>query len=218
MKTTLFFTLLVLSLNSFAVDGLTIPNSHQVDREGNVFRGREPKKLVDELAHIGITDVILFKNEVKTEVREEQAELARLGIRAHHLPFRWKEYPSMEEACVQVVDALNIIHAVKRANGKVFFHCTAGEDRTGMLSGLYRMLSERLSGEAAFRNEMCAKGYGDGNTHKPYLVTSAIQKELTPLFIALTAKVQSGEWQLGRISRNSCRNIRVQPTNLRCRN
>ncbi|HXH31001.1 MAG TPA: tyrosine-protein phosphatase [Bacteriovoracaceae bacterium] len=218
MKTTLFFTLLVLSFNSFAVDGLTIPNSHQVDKEGNIFRGREPKKLVDELAHIGITDVILFKNEVKTEVQEEKANLARLGIRAHHLPFRWKEYPSMEEACVQTVDALNILHQVKRINGKVFFHCTAGEDRTGMLSGLYRMLTERLSREAVFAGEMCGRGYSDGNPHKPYMVTAAIQKELTPLFMALSAKVMSGEWQLGRISRNSCKNLSVVPTNLRCRN
>ncbi len=215
----IILSLLVLSVNlhAFAVSGLTIPNSHQVDRHGNIFRGREPKQLVDELAHIGITDVILFKNQVKDEVNQELQDLRRLGIRGHHIPFRWKEYPSMEEACVQVVDALNIITAVKRVNGKVFFHCTAGEDRTGMLAGLYRMLEERLHPQAAFAYEMCGRGYGDGNANKPYTVTSAIQKELTPLFVALTAKVMSGEWQLGRISRNSCRGIRVQPTNLRCR-
>ena len=214
MKTSILLTLL--SFNSFAVDGLTIPNSHQIDREGSVFRGKEPKSLVSELAGIGISDVIIFKNEVRDEVRKETGALKKLGIRVHHIPFRWKEYPSMVEACEQTVEALNIIHRVKRANGKVFFHCTAGEDRTGMLAGLYLMLEERVSKKEAFI-EMCSKGYSDGNSHKPPYVTAAIQKELTPLFNALSAKIESGEWRLGRIPKKSCADIMIRPTSLRCR-
>lgn len=216
MKTILLIALFI-SFKSFAVDVLTIPNSHQVDKDGNVFRGKEPKSLVDELAHIGITDVIIFKNEVKDEVQKEISELKRLGIKSHHIPFRWKEFNSIIEACEQTVEALNIIHKVKSVNGKVFFHCTAGEDRTGMLAGLYKMLEEKASSAKVFKGEMCSRGYSDGNPHKPGMVTGAIQKELTPLFIALSAKIEAGEWKLGKISKSTCKKIVVQPTKLKCK-
>lgn len=216
MKTLLSSLVLVLSFNSFAVDGLTIPNSFQVDKDGNIFRGKEPKALVDELAHIGISDVIIFKNEVKDEVTKEIAALKILGIKSHHIPFRWKAYPTMQEACEQTVEALNIIHKVKQVNGKVFFHCTAGEDRTGMLAGLYRMLEEKAPKDKMFKEEMCARGYSNGNTHKPGMVTGAIQKELTPLFNALSAKVESGEWKLGKLTKKSCKGLVVEATKLKC--
>lgn len=216
MKTFIIIALFI-SFNSFAVDGLTIGNAFQVDKSGNVFRGKEPKALVDELAHIGITDVIIYKNEVKDEVQKEIAELNRLGIKPHHVPFHWKQFPSMVEACEQTVDALNIIAKVKSVNGKVFFHCTAGEDRTGMLAGLYKMLEEKISKDKVFKDEMCSRGYSDGNPKKPGMVSGAIQKELTPLFIALSEKIESGEWKLGKISKTSCKKIVVQPTKLKCK-
>jgi protein-tyrosine phosphatase len=213
----LLIPFIILSLNSFANDGLSIPNSFQVDKEGNVFRGREPRSLVNELAHLGITDVIIFKNEIKDEVQKEIAALNELGLKSHHIPFVWKNFPSMVEACEQTIDALNIIHKVKAKNNKVFFHCTLGEDRTGMLAGLYRMLEENLSEGKAFKLEMCARGYSDGNIQKPAMVTHAIKKELTPLFLALSAKIQSGEWKLGKLSKQSCKNITIAPTQLKCR-
>jgi hypothetical protein len=217
MKTTILFALILTSLSSFAADGLTIGNSFEVGSSGHVFRGKEPKKLVSELKPFGITDVIIFKNDVRGEVVKEIAALDEIGIRSHHLPFRWKEFPSMVEACEQTVDALNIISRVQAANGKVFFHCTAGEDRTGMLAGILRMLEDNLSREETFREEMCARGYSDASSHKPYAVHSAIQKELTPLFIALAAKVERGEWRLGKISKKSCQGLVVAPTTLKCR-
>lgn len=206
-----------LSLSSFAgVDGLTIPNSHQVDKEGNVFRGRQPEKKVDELAHIGITDVIIFKNDVKGEVAKEITELNRLGIKSHHIPFRWKQYPSMQEACEQIVQAITIIRDVKKVNGKSFLHCTAGEDRTGTVMGLYRMMTEKMTQAQVFRSEMCPRGFSDGNPHKPKAVTSAIEAELTPLFVTLAGKVEKGELKINTLSKASCKNLQVVKTNLRC--
>ena len=213
----LLFALMSVGLSSFAgVDGLTIPNSHQVDKDGNVFRGRQPEKLVDELAHIGITNVIIFKNDVKGEVVKEIGELNRLGIKSHHIPFRWKQYPSMQEACEQIVEAISIIRDVKKVNGKTFLHCTAGEDRTGAVMGLYRMMSEKMSMNQVFRGEMCPRGYSDGNSHKPRNVTSAIEAELTPLFVTLAGKVERGEMKLGTLSKASCKNLSVAPSKLRC--
>lgn len=217
MKKLIFASLISLSFSSFAdVDGLTIPNSHQVDKEGNVFRGRQPESKVDELAHIGITNVIIFKNDVKGEVVKEISELNRLGIKSHHIPFRWKLYPSMQEACEQIVEAITIIRDVKKVNGKTFLHCTAGEDRTGAVMGLYRMMSERMSMNQVFRGEMCPRGYSDGNSHKPKVVTEAIEAELTPLFVTLAGKVEKGEWKLNSLSKASCKNLVPVKTNLRC--
>lgn len=214
----LLLSLFVFSTAAFSqVQGLTITNSFQVDKEGYVFRGREPKAKVSELLNIGITDVVIFKNETKTEVQDEMAELERLSISAHHIPFRWKDFPSMIEACEQTVDALNIITKVKAKKGKVYFHCSVGEDRTGMLAGLYRMLEERVTKEAVFKTEMCARGYSDGDVHKPGMVVAAIQKELTPLFLALSQKIESGEWVSGKINKLSCKNIVLKPTKLKCR-
>ncbi len=214
---TLLFALLAVSLSSFAdVEGLTIPNSHQVDKDGNVFRGRQPEKKVDELAHIGITDVIIFKNDVKGEVVKEIADLNRLGINPHHIPFRWKQYPSMQEACEQIIQAITIIRDVKKVNGKSFLHCTAGEDRTGAVMGLYRMMSEKMTMNQVFRGEMCPRGYSDGNSHKPVAVTGAIEQELTPLFVTLAGKVERGEWKLNSMPKSSCKNLVPVKTNLRC--
>jgi hypothetical protein len=217
MKNILLLLALLCVCSAHAVDGLTIPNSHQVDKGGYIFRGKEPRKLVTELKDFGITDVLIFKNDVRGEVVQEVAALKSLGIKPHHIPFRWKEYASMEDACAQVVDGLNLMYKVKQNGGAIFLHCTAGEDRTGVLAGLYRMLEERISTANAFRYEMCSRGYSDGNPHKPGIVTGAIQKELTPLFIALSQKVERGEWTLGTISKRSCQGLKVSPTNLKCR-
>jgi len=217
MKKTLFALTLICSLSSaFAADGLTIGNSFQVDKDGQIFRGKEPKQLVSELPNIGITDVLIFKNQVKNEVATEIADLKELGIRSHHIPFRWKELESTEIACGHVVDALNLIAQTKMRNGSIFFHCTAGEDRTGMLAGLYRMLEENLKMGQVFRSEMCARGYSDGNPNKPATVSGAIQKELTPLFMAIAKKIEARAVVLGRASKSICKNLKVEPTNMTC--
>lgn len=207
-----FFLLFITCATALAeVPGLTIPNSFQVDREGNIFRGREPRKLVSELAPIGITDVLIFKNEIKDEVQKEILALKEAGITSYHIPFAWKDYPSMKEACEQVVEAISIIKKVKQKNGKIFFHCTAGEDRTGMLAGLYRMIEENQTAEYVFKNEMCPRGYSNGNKNKPWMVTGAIQKELTPLYLALAEKINNG-----KLTKNSCASLKIKPTTLKC--
>lgn len=209
-------TLILLSVLSSVVyaevPGLTIPNAFQVDREGQIFRGREPRKLVSELPGIGITDVLIFKNEIKDEVQKEILALKEAGVKTYHIPFLWKDFTSMQAACEQVVDALSILKKVKQKNGKIFFHCTAGEDRTGMLAGLYLMIEEKQSADNVFQHEMCARGYSNGNKHKPWMVTGAIQKELTPLFLSLVEKVQVN----GTIAKKDCGSLKIASTLLKC--
>lgn len=214
MNNLLAIALILSSTSSFAQG---IGNFFQVDREGQVFRGKEPKEFATDLKRMGITDVLIFKNETKNEVSTEIANLSALKIKSYHIPFKWKNFESVQVACEQVVDALNIIHRVKASRRSIFFHCSLGEDRTGMLAGLYRMLEEGANTQDVFFNEMCARGYSDGNPKKPGMVYGAIQKELTPLFLAIAQKIEQRQWTLGRINRQSCMGLTIAPTKLRCR-
>lgn len=213
MKNLIIAAFVLSSASSFAQIG----NFFQVDKEGKVFRGKEPKKFVGDLKKIGITDVLIFKNQTKNEVTTEIVDLNALGIKSYHIPFQWRHYPSVQLACEQTVEALNIVARAKARGGSIFFHCSLGEDRTGMLAGLYRMLEERASVQDVFYNEMCARGYSDGNPTKPGMVYGAIQKELTPLFLAMAQKIERGQWRLGRINKKTCQDLVVVPTKLRCR-
>jgi protein-tyrosine phosphatase len=188
----------------------------QVGKSGNVFRGREPRGQVEKLARENFTDVVIFKNEVRSEVTRELEDLEKFRITSHYIPFRWKEFQSVKEACEQVAHGLKILEKVQRENRKVFFHCTAGEDRTGVLAGLFLMLTERQSMRKVFEKELCPNGYAEGNPAKPRPVTSAIHKELTPLFVALAEKIQKGEWKRGKIHKSVCRNLALPTTSLRC--
>jgi hypothetical protein len=160
--------------------------------------------------------VIVFKNDVHGEVVTELAELEKHELTSYSIPFKWKEI-DFNESCEQVVGALNIIQNVTKAEGKVFFHCTAGEDRTGLLAGIYRMLTEKISTQEVFEKEMCAKGYSDGNPGKFGMVTGPIQKGLTPLFLMLADHIASGKIKAGKISKSVCKDFVLGPTTLSCK-
>lgn len=216
---TLLLALLVLPSFALALEspfestvaGITIGNAHEVT--AGVLRGSEPAKKVGELKDFGVDEVIIFKSQTKTEVDDELAALKTLAIKSHHIPFKWKGLESPQVACEQLVQALQIIRRAQRANRTVFFHCTVGEDRTGMLAGLLSMEANGLSTEAAWKDEMCAHGYADGNPQKPWHVASAIHKELTPLFFALAAKIEAGE----KLSKASCAGLAPRPTTRTCK-
>ncbi|MBY0517258.1 MAG: dual specificity protein phosphatase family protein [Bacteriovoracaceae bacterium] len=195
---------------SSTVKGITIGNAHELS--AGVLRGSEPTKEIQQLSDYGIKEVIIFKNPTKTEVDAELAELKNFKIKAHHIAFKWKDIENMQEACEQVVSALQIIKKAQRAGSPIYFHCTVGEDRTGLLAGLFRMTHDRISTEQAWSQEMCPRGYADGNKNKPRMVTSAIHKQLTPLFLALAEKIESSE----ELSKSSCLNLNVKPSKKRC--
>lgn len=210
----LIFTTSVWAFNPHfksTVKGISIRNTHALT--AGILRGSQPGNKLKELARYGITDVIIFKTQTKNEVDREIAELKNLGIKSHHIPFRWKELESAQVACEQTVKALKILRQAQKASRQVFFHCTVGEDRTGLLAGLWRMEQENLSTEEAWQSEMCERGYADGNSNKPWDVTKSIHQELTPLFIALAAKIEAGE----ELTMESCLNLVVIKVKKNCR-
>lgn len=192
-----------------------ITNSHIIsgkETSGQVIRGASPEGQVDKLLGYGITHVLIFKNQLtnKTDVTDEIAELKSRGhfsdAQVKQIPFLWRKLPADSSACEQVIEGLAFLrHASQQPGAKVFFHCTVGEDRTGLLAGLYRMAFQGLPLEEAFgeetqsaegaelkSGEMCSRGYEAGNPLKKLEVAQTIQNELTPVFIRVAFFIESG--------------------------
>jgi hypothetical protein len=192
------------------VSGLTVKNSHLVAQaQGKVFRGSEPLGKEKELSRLGITDVLIFKNDTHGEVGKEQAGLTKANIKnIYKIPFEWKKSANEASQCRHLIDALGIVAKVYQTTGRaIFFHCTVGEDRTGMLAGLFKMMVARSSAKEVFQNEMCARGYEAGNEDKPKHVVDEIRAGLTPLFLRMAASIDKGELSLQRIDKRICDRI-----------
>lgn len=217
----MLMALLLISFNASArfdspfpstVEGLDIPNSHLIaEGPGRVLRGMAPDtaERVNSLINYGVTDVLIFKNEIKNEVSKEISDLENAGINRENIqfiPFRWKDIGSFQEACEQTIDGLEIlIDVLSSENRTVYFHCTVGEDRTGVLAGLFRMLNDGWDEEKAFQEEMCENGYEAGNPQKPYAkVVKEIEEELTPFYLKMASLIKSGMISAQSLDKNIC--------------
>lgn len=192
------------------VDGVTIPNTHSLDGYGAIYRGMAPGKRIQQLIDLGITDILIFKNQTRNEVDKEIEALQEHGYtksQIHHIPFKWKHL-NITEACEQTISALKLLREVyDSGNRSLFFHCTVGEDRTGLLAGVWELLRTNHSQEEVFKDQMCLRGYSAGNHHKPWKVVSEIRKGLSPLFVKLAAKIKSGELTLQNLDQNVCKKL-----------
>lgn len=173
-----------------------IGNAHLVAREGRIVRGATPVGHEKLLRRVGFTDVLIFKNSVAGENEREIQALVAAGFarqRVTEIPFRWKDIHSVDAACVQVVWALQRMREVV-ADGKraLFFHCTVGEDRTGALAGLFRMVFDGWKADQAFGAEMCTHGYANANPRKAPHVAQKIHLNVTPVFAKVATLVESG--------------------------
>ncbi len=185
--------LLALPLSSFAADdsqlrpvGITIENAFYVGQSKDLVRGRSPKDNIPELRPAGITNILIIKNQTRGEVTIEIADLKAHGFKDEEIlavPYKWKDIDQVV-ACKQTAEILKHIAEVEATEGaKLYFHCTAGVDRTGLIAGLYRLTSEPGSTlRGIFRTEMCDRGYGDADSRPPK-VLETIHTELTPIYL-----------------------------------
>lgn len=183
-----------------------------IDEAQKIYRGRAPKTTeMKKLVKKGITTVIIFKNQTKNEVDLEIEQLTAAGIdpaKIHNIPFLWKDIESEKLACEQVIEALNIMQKVSESeDDKVLFHCTVGEDRTGLLAGLMSQLLNQDDTASSFINHMCTKGYAGGNLNKPKHVSQAVDKYLTPLFYKISRLIEQGSLNMESLNKRVCRNI-----------
>lgn len=200
MRTVLLLVLCALS--SFG----KIKNFHPLSEQ--IYRSAAPGKNNPFLTKIGFTHVLIFKNEIKGEVEAEERELSKIipSQNIYKIPFRWKGLGPIESSCEEVVKGLQyLVQVEKSRSNKILFHCTAGEDRTGVLAGLYRMLYHRWSIDRAFNEEMCPHGYEAGDKGKPSNVVAAIRREVTPVFLAVASLIIDKHISFNNLDVNACR-------------
>lgn len=211
------------------VSGVQIGNFHHVlrmpDRSGSeIYRGAQPSGREADARALGITDVLILKNEMWSEVRSEQRRWKELGYadnRVVHIPFRWRNSEE-ESACLEMMEGLTFAQTALREPGaKLYVHCTAGEDRTGVFIATLRMLIQGESLEAAFA-EACTHGFADANRWKPRIIVNQVKTGLRPLLGKFATWIDRGELRWGRPRPELCREIGqteplVPPESLRCR-
>lgn len=172
-----------------------IGNVHLLRDDGRIIRGALPEGKVNLLKDNGVTDVLIFRH-VKDNGAKEKKELREYGYtdkQVHHVPMRWRNIKSYEQACRDVVNGLKVIKQVEEdPRRKLYLHCTMGEDRTGMISGIYRMVFQNWSADRAYQTEMCGRGFGDANPRKPPEVAIAVNESLKVLYARMALLIENG--------------------------
>ena len=145
--------LLLLAVSARAADKEAIPNFREVSP--GVYRGGHPTKEGWALLKSkGVKTVI----KLHTPGEGDDAEAAALGmtvIDASGPPATIKDVlgaPKPERIKLAVESLAN------SKNRPVYVHCLHGQDRTGLIVGLYRVLHEGLTKEAAYA-EMLEIGF-----------------------------------------------------------
>ncbi len=191
---------IILSPFAPTVQGVSIPNTHEVARaDGFVLRGMTPltTEQVKELADIGINHILIFRADSpgETGIADEKALIAQHPrIRnVTNIQFPWKDLSDFGLHCRNTVEALRIIRDSLKTPGEgLFFHCTVGEDRTGYLAGLYRVLFEGVTPHQALKSEMCTRGYAEADPTKPQFVIDLVHANVTPLYLKMNELIAKG--------------------------
>lgn len=183
------------------VQGIDIPNAHVVGGNDKLLRGMAPgsPEDFDQLFAANVGAVLIFKNPTNTghDVGEEITTLTQRGIaqsRVVNIPFKWKDLNGFKEPCEQLVEGMKFIKTNLAAGKKTLFHCTVGEDRTGFLAAMHRLLNEgsSLDADKAWDSEMCEHGYGAGNPLKPGFVVGSLETGLKPLYQKMAYLAKKG--------------------------
>ena len=166
-----------------------------------------PLGKIEELKNFDITDILIFKNQTRDEIDRERAEVSDIApeIKITQMDFPWHNVESYVETCERTIDALRLMRSIDRnPTRKLFYHCTVGEDRTGLLSGLWDMLKFGKTTSNVFKNQMCENGYEAGNPQKPAYVVNEIRDDLTPMFIMMAKKIEIGKLKMRNLTKSVC--------------
>ena len=201
------------SLFPSSVQGVGLPNTHGFGPSTSVFRGSAPtldQDFVQLTQDEGITEILIVTQLPQDTLEQETSKFVAAGVSAadiHYVPMDWQKYPDFKTPCTQIVDALSMLVAADRSSRRILAHCQLGEDRTGLLSGLYRMLSQGWAVERAFTEEMCENGYSAGNPVKRinyHSTVVTIDSDETPLFLKMAYKIEQGELSLTHLDAKAC--------------
>lgn len=184
-----------------------VGNVHTLREDGRILRGALPDGTAHLLKENGVTDILIFRH-VKDNGEKEKQELRSLGYKdeqVHHVPMRWRNLKSFEQACREVVSGLQVMKQIEEdPKRKLYLHCTMGEDRTGMISGVYRMVFQSWSPARAYQSEMCERGFGDANPRKPIEVSKAVNESLKVLYARMAVLTASGQLNKQTLDLKAC--------------
>lgn len=196
------------------VKGVPVPNSFYVDKNkkgGALIRGNAPlnHSNLNALKTFGVSKFIIFKNDKAGEVKSEVGGLLELGIPKEniiHIDFDWKDNQNFTSGCSKIIQGIDLLKEAMQSNKKLFFHCTTGEDRTGVLAASY-LLSKQKNADIKkiFKNEMCAKGYEAGDPDKDKEVVLRIREGLTKTFLKTAYRILEAKNKNQVINNNICK-------------
>lgn len=183
-------------------------NAHALRADERILRGAAPETRLALLKDQGVTDVLIFRDGMGDAVEREKNNLRKLGYaenNIHHVPMKWRRFPSFESGCENAVAALQVMQTVENdPSKKLYLHCTMGEDRTGMVAGLYRMVFQGWTADKAFLEEMCARGFSEANPRKPVEVAGMINNDLKPIFARMAVMAETGVLNSKSLSSRVC--------------
>lgn len=198
-----------------SIERVSLPNTHVVLEKNNkgvpVYRSNSPylaQHVLDVLS-LGIQNVVVYKNFYDQKDKDllyslyEDSGFDTKNL--FHIPMPWKrdgKKPfNFRSACEMSVKAMDLL---ENSPTPALFHCTVGEDRTGMLAGLLQV-KNGMSVMNAFRDEMCGRGYEAGNPRKSEspAVVEAVREVLTPLYLKMATVITTN----GEISKSDCADL-----------
>jgi protein tyrosine/serine phosphatase len=136
----------------------------RIDNFGRVndsyYRGAQPKGGdYADLAALGIKTVINLTSDDAMD--DEKAMAAAAGIAYVQIPMSTHKIPT----AVQLAEFLGIVNDPDKQ--PVYVHCVGGRHRTGVMTAVYRMTRDGLSGDQAFK-EMKQFKYGPDFLHPEF--------------------------------------------------
>lgn len=125
------------------------------------FRGAQPVgQDYADLAALGVKTIINLTSD-EDGPADEQRAVEKAGMHYVHIPMSTRRAPTEKE--------LTAFFAVvnDEASGPVYVHCVGGRHRTGVMTAVYRMNKDGISGEQAFK-EMKQYKYGPDFLHPEF--------------------------------------------------
>ena len=164
VTTTIALLLTTLSV-SVAASAQEPADPIQIDNFARVsdtyFRGGQPDgDDYADLARLGVKTVVNLIGDSDFD-ETEQALVERQGMRFVHIPMDTRRAPTPAELD-QFLAVVN-----DSPSQPVYVHCVGGRHRTGVMTAVYRMVKDGISGEAAFA-EMKRFKYGPDFLHPEF--------------------------------------------------
>jgi protein tyrosine/serine phosphatase len=146
-------------IRAITPDSITIYNFAKVN--DRYYRGGQPLgEHYADLAAIGVKTIVNLTNDSDGR-SEEQALAEQHGMRYVSIPMTTRKAPT--EA--QIAQFMSIVDDPN--GGAVYVHCVGGRHRTGVMTAVYRMTRDGITGEQAFK-EMKQHKYGPDFLHPEF--------------------------------------------------